>query len=439
VEEAEAGVRALTTGQISRIYDGKVVNWKEVGGNDLPIRLIDRPQESAVRMALSKALFRGKIPVSSVAVNLETSESAYHAMRSLSGYIAFAPLSRTVVEQFPCVPISVDGHLPLASNVGKGSYPARLEYGLLFPRSAPVELNEFVNYLLSTEGVHQVASLGLVPAVESLSLARCHCRATEGTFAPARRGGLAGTFTLAIVPELGAIEQEKRYAGISRAIADGMQVNIQVKHLGSYDEVVREFSEGRIDGAFVGSLVYARLHRRFGVTPVARPEAGGESRYRGVLIVGRNSPFRSAADLRGHTVAAVKNTSAGELHLRNSGGEAARDPERYFGRIVWVPSHADAVRLLAADPALSDAFRVLSTSAAFPENALAVAASLGEKQKARLREVLLGLSGTEEGRKALAQLGADRFVATSDEDYSAVYGLADRVGLDLTEVPPGRK
>jgi ABC-type phosphate/phosphonate transport system substrate-binding protein len=96
-------------------------------------------------------------------------------------------------------------------------------------------------------------------------------------------------------------------------------------------------------------------------------------------------------------------------------------------------------RFVASDPSLSDAFRVLSTSAAFPENALAVATSLGEKQKARLREVLLGLSGTEEGRKALAQLGADRFVATSDEDYSAVYGLADRVGLDLAEAPPGRK
>jgi phosphate/phosphite/phosphonate ABC transporter binding protein len=453
----DTGVTSLTSAQVRRLYDGQLRNWKEVGGKDLPVRVVDRPRESSIRLALAASLFRGDLPASPESIRFETSESACYAMQGMSGYIAFAPLSRTVVDPFPCVPISVDGYPPLAAGIGKKPYPSRLEYGFVFRRDAAKELKDFVNHLLSTEGVHQVAALGLLPAVESLSLAACHCRATEGAYSPAQAGALAGTFSLAIVPELGAIEQEKRYTGIARSIADGMEVNIQVRHLGSYDDMVREFAEGRIDGAFVGSFVYAVLHRRFGIVPVARPESGGVSSYRGILLVPAKSKARSAADLKGKSAAYVERTSAGELFLTAAARGEGSTPERFFGRLVKVPSHADAVRLLAegkvdcaftkdlvfrrlvlADPSVGAALRVVATSPPFPENALVAAPTLSPRQRQKLSELLVGLPRTEAGRKALARLGAERFLPTFDNDYAAVYSLAGKVGIDLAAAGKGK-
>ena len=43
----------LTFEQFARIFRGEITNWSEVGGPDLPIRLVDRPNYSDTRRALS--------------------------------------------------------------------------------------------------------------------------------------------------------------------------------------------------------------------------------------------------------------------------------------------------------------------------------------------------------------------------------------------------
>ena len=50
----DAGVQDLTLDQIRSIYAGKVVNWREIGGNDLPIRLVSRNPGSGTRAAFQR-------------------------------------------------------------------------------------------------------------------------------------------------------------------------------------------------------------------------------------------------------------------------------------------------------------------------------------------------------------------------------------------------
>jgi phosphate transport system substrate-binding protein len=164
----DAKVRSLTLGQVRQILTGKITNWKEVGGADREIRLIARPQYSAVRISMGIALFNGEFPGSKSTLTLETSENTYQALKSLSSYLAYAPISRITVEQYPSVPLSIDGMLPLITNVPSVKYPATLEYSLLFSsKSARATVTEFANYLGSVDGMHHLASLGLVPAAGS--------------------------------------------------------------------------------------------------------------------------------------------------------------------------------------------------------------------------------------------------------------------------------
>ncbi len=455
----DAKVRSLTLAQVRQILTGKITNWKQVGGADREIRLIDRPQYSAVRISLGNALFGGEFPKSISTLTLETSENTYQALKTISSYLAYAPISRVTVEQYPSVPLSIDGMLPLITNVPSGKYPATIEYSLLFSsKSAEATVTEFANYLGSVDGMHHLASLGLVPAAGKLSLTACHCRATEGTFTPTRKSPLAGNFTIAVVPELGAIEQEKRYLGISRIIAEEMGVKTQLKHMESYGRIIREFEEGRIDAAFVGSLIYGQLHDRLGVIPLARPETGKVSFYRGIVIARAGTGIGKFSDLRGKSFAYVPNTSAGELFSRlllQKNGKAGE--QSFFSRVVRVSTHADAVNLVAegkvdgaavkdlvlnrmirergrnGSGGLKDKIRVLETSPSFPENALVVSPSIDQKQRERLRDILLACDRNDAGKTALKSLGADRFIPTSHEDYSKMYGMARESGYSFRE------
>lgn len=445
----DAKVTALTSAQIRGILEGRIGNWKEVGGADRRINVIARPPYSSVTRTVAASLFGGDFPAVSGAFVLETAESAYQAMRTLHSYLSYAPMARTIVEPFHSVALTVNGHPPLMSNVPKGIYPARLEYGILFRNDAPKEIREFANHLVSLEGMHVLASMGLVPAPRNMSLSECHCRETEGVFAPSRNTPLAGQMTIAVVPERGVIEQEKRYAGICRAIADGMGVKTTLKHLPSYGRVVEEFGDRRIDAAFVGSLVYAKLHERFGVVPLARPETDGVSHYRGIILVREGSGISGFAGLKGRSFACVPETSAGELFPMTLIG-VSRGWEAYFSGVVPASSHDEAIDLLiagrvdgaavkdrvferrkAAVPDLGRRLKVLAASDLFPENALVASPGLGEAQRKKLLGILLSLDRSPEGRKALSAMGTTRFVPTAHADYAGVYRSASAVEYGL--------
>lgn len=441
---ADAKVRSLSAAQIRRILSGEVSNWREAGGADRPIRVIGRPPYSSVSTALGNSFFGGKFPRARDAFVIETSEGTYQAFKSLHSFLAVAPMSRTMVEEFPVVPLTVDGMEPLMSNVPGGKYPARIEYGVLFRRDAPEPVKSFAGYLVSLEGMHRMASLGLVPAPRNLPLSACHCRVTDGTFDPARAPEMAGVFIIAVVPELGTIEQEKRYAALCRLIADGLGVRTQLKHMATYGQVVREFGEGRVDAAFVGSLVYGQLHEAYRVVPVARPEKDGVSHYHGTLIVRADRPFRSFADLHGRSFAYVPDTTAGEVFpMTLLGTAAAGGLDGYFGRVEKVQSHADVIRLvelgrvdggavkdlvlkrkIAENPKLSERIRILGTSPDVPENALVVNPQIGEAQRRRLLEILTSANGKDAGKAALASLGVTRFIPTTHDDYANLYEMA---------------
>ncbi len=453
----DSRVRALSLDQVRQILNGKIANWKDVGGANQEIRLIDRPEYSSVRISIGKSLFGGEFPKSRSTLTLETSENTYQALKSLTSYLGFAPLSRITVEQFPSVPLTVEGMPPRIANVPSVTYPAPIEYSILFcAKKAGSEVTEFVNYLGSVDGMHHLASLGMVPAAGKLSLTACHCRATEGTFTPTRKSSLAGNFTIAVVPELGAIEQEKRYAGMAKIIAEEMGVKTQLKHMESYGRVIREFEEGRIDAAFVGSMIYGQLHDRLGVVPLARPEKGKVSFYRGIVIARAGGGIGRFEDLRGKSFAYVPNTSAGELYTRVLLQKRGKDGEQsFFSRVVRVSTHADAVTLVdegKVDGAavkdlvfqrmanergtglaggLKQRVRVLESSPSFPENALVVSQTISQAQRSQLRDILLSCDKTEAGKEALKSLGADRFIPTMHEDYQKMYEMARESGYSF--------
>lgn len=56
----EAGVQDLTLDQIGQLYDGRITNWKQVGGNDMPVRLVGRYSDSGTRKTFEQRILGGR-------------------------------------------------------------------------------------------------------------------------------------------------------------------------------------------------------------------------------------------------------------------------------------------------------------------------------------------------------------------------------------------
>lgn|GEM_PF-3807958 len=55
----EAGVQDLSLQQIRELYEGRISNWSEVGGNDRPVRIVSRYSDSGTRKTFQKRVLGG--------------------------------------------------------------------------------------------------------------------------------------------------------------------------------------------------------------------------------------------------------------------------------------------------------------------------------------------------------------------------------------------
>ena len=271
---------------------------------------------------------------------------------------------------------------------------------------------------------------------------------------PAEPGTSGRTLVIGLIPERNIFKQLERYQPLADYLRGRTGIEIRLKVLSRYGNIIDNFRSAGLDGAFFGSFTYAIAHARLGLSVLARPEdAHGVSTYYGLVFVRKDSGIGSAKAMRGKRFAFVdKATTAGYLlplgYFRDNG---IADYRRYFREAYFAGTHEDAIydvlnrkadvgaakntvyeRLALADGRITRDLVILARSPEVPENGLAVRGDIEESVKKALRDALVGMDGNPAGREVLEAFGARRFVATSDRDYQPVFDYARAVGIDLT-------
>jgi phosphate transport system substrate-binding protein len=152
-------VRGVTTEQLSLIYQGKITNWKEIGGSDRKISLISRDTSSGTYETWEQKILHGArvthralLQASNGAIVQAVSKNK-HAI----GYIGLGYLNRTVKG------LKVNGIEASETTASNGKYPiSRPLY--MFTDGEPKGVSaKFIKFLLSAEGQAIVKQEGFVP------------------------------------------------------------------------------------------------------------------------------------------------------------------------------------------------------------------------------------------------------------------------------------
>ncbi len=262
-------------------------------------------------------------------------------------------------------------------------------------------------------------------------------------------------FIIAVVPEKNVFEQRKRYKSITDYLSKKLKMTVRADIMPTYAKISEAFLEGRADAGFFGSFSYYLTHRKVGIEPIARPVwLDGSSTYSGYIFVRKDSGIKNVADMKGKSLALVdKATTAGYIFqryfLRQHGIDNMQD---YFSKIYYAGSHdasAWAVYIGESDigggknhifnalsneyPDFKEQMLILAESSEVPSNGLAVRKNLSESLKKQLKELLLGLDKSGEGKKVLKTFGALRFIETKNEDYHALREMIDTLNIDLDD------
>lgn len=268
-----------------------------------------------------------------------------------------------------------------------------------------------------------------------------------------KEAGGEKSLLIGLIPEQNIFKQIERYTPLAEYLSKRVGVNIRLKVLTRYGNIVDNFASSGMDGAFFGSFTYALAHIKLGVEVLARPEAlDGSSTYHGLIIVRKDSGIRHVKNMKGKRMAFVdKATTAGFLYpLAYLMRHGVTDYKTYFTEAYFTGTHEAAIydvlnkkadvgalkntifeRLAKADTRIGRELVVLEKSADVPENALAARRDLGASVKRALLDTLLGMSEDREGRTILLNFGARRFILTTDKEFSPVVQYAREINLDL--------
>ncbi|WP_026684175.1 phosphate ABC transporter substrate-binding protein PstS family protein [Heyndrickxia coagulans] len=162
VANQDIGVNNLTKQQLIGIFTGKIKNWKEVGGKDLKIVVINRAEGSGTRAVFEKQALDGATAVK--AQEQDSSGTVQKIVNETPGaisYLAFSYMNNKVKA------LKVDGVEPTEENVKTNKWEIWAYEHMYTKGKAKGLTKKFIDYMLSDEvQKNLVPKLGYMPISE---------------------------------------------------------------------------------------------------------------------------------------------------------------------------------------------------------------------------------------------------------------------------------
>ena len=160
-----AGVRALSREQIRDIYLGKIKNWKELGGPDREIVVVDKERHRGTRHVFMEYVLgdeNAQAPGARLVTGSNNEEQSKIGQSDAAiGMLSLAWMNRDVVG----VAIRQGNGLiePTLENIRNSRFPISRNLNFVTAGEAKGAVREFIDFMLSPRGQEIVEESGYVP------------------------------------------------------------------------------------------------------------------------------------------------------------------------------------------------------------------------------------------------------------------------------------
>jgi phosphate transport system substrate-binding protein len=167
VVNKDVKVDSLTEEQIQGIFSGKVKNWKEVGGNDEKINVINRPAGSGTRATFEKTLMKDAKIDDSIGTAQDSNGAVETSVNSTPGAVSYLAMSYLVGDKKGSMTtLKINDVEATTANVADKKYPF-WSYEYMITKGEPKEGTKgFIEFVQSDDFADKVTEMGYIPMSE---------------------------------------------------------------------------------------------------------------------------------------------------------------------------------------------------------------------------------------------------------------------------------
>ncbi len=154
-------VRDLSIDEVRAVFSGKIENWRQVGGKEAPVLVVNRPPNSGTRVYFDRNVLQ-LLDFSTEARIVPTSRAVVEVVARNPNAIGYGGIGL----EGGTATCSIDGVYPTAATVRDGTYPLIRYLYFYIAHSPRGAIKSFVDWILSDEGQAVVERAGYVPLWE---------------------------------------------------------------------------------------------------------------------------------------------------------------------------------------------------------------------------------------------------------------------------------
>jgi phosphate transport system substrate-binding protein len=155
------GVTNLSTKQLKAIYKGDITNWRELGGANADIVVLDRAEDESAKKLLRK-YYLGEEKTTTKAVILNKEGELIETLQSTPNSIGAFSLASSLINQLPVNHLSLNGVVPKAENFASGQYQMVRHIGIIWEKAPSAPTQSFIDFIFSEEGKKLLQNNGFI-------------------------------------------------------------------------------------------------------------------------------------------------------------------------------------------------------------------------------------------------------------------------------------
>ncbi len=256
---------------------------------------------------------------------------------------------------------------------------------------------------------------------------------------------------MAIAPVVSLTMTRGNYRKLPAYLPEKLQQPVELVFRSTYAEINQLIIRKLVDVALIGNWSYVELSESGDVELLGIPQINGQTKHHSYIIVPAESNIYNLEDLKDEKFIFTDPLSfPGKLYVLYRLAQMGETPDSFFAEYIYSYSHDSSIiavaerwvnaaavdslvydNLVEINPELKKKIRIIDSSPPLSNPPLVISTKIQPELQQKLKDTFLSMHLNEEGQKALAEMGVERFVPGQDEDYDMIRNFIN----ELQEAP----